>query len=83
MAKVMQNVQVAFRIMKNGHTAPIGYQFLQCHGIWDVKLDSFKRKFILVAGGYMNESPALIKHASVVSRDSVRIALTSAALNDL
>ena len=73
MAKEMRNVQVVFRIINNGQTAPVGYQFLWCHEIWDVILDSFKRKFRLVAGGHMNKAPASITYASVVSRDSVRI----------
>ena len=71
MAKEMRNVRVAFRIMKNGQTAPVGYQFLRCLGIWDVKLDFFKSQFRLVAGGHMTEAPALITYASAVSRDSV------------
>ena len=28
MAKEMRNVRVAFRIMKSGQTAPVGYQFI-------------------------------------------------------
>ena len=58
MAKEMQNFRVEFRIMKSGQKEPVGYQFLRCHGIWDVKLDSFKRKFRLVAGGHMTKAPA-------------------------
>ena len=83
MDKKMGNVRVEFRIMKSGQTAPIGYQFLRCHGIWDVKIDSFKIKFRLVAGGHMAEAPALITYVSVFSRDSVLIALTIYALHDL
>ena len=37
----------------------------------------------MVAGGHTTETPAPLTYASVVSRDSVRIALTIAALNDL
>jgi hypothetical protein len=36
-----------------------------------------------VAGGHTTEAPASLTNASVVSRESVRIALTMAALNDL
>ena len=35
-----------------------------------------------VARGHMTETPASVTYASVVSRESVRIALTLAALND-
>ena len=36
-----------------------------------------------MAGGHTTDPPASITYSSVVSRDSVRIALTVAALNDL
>ena len=52
--------------------------------IFDVKFrENFRRKARLVAGGHMTETPATLTYSSVVSRDSVRIALTIAALNDL
>jgi hypothetical protein len=37
----------------------------------------------MVAGGHVTEVPAVMTYSSVVSRESVRIALTLAALNDL
>ena len=37
----------------------------------------------MVAGGHTTEAPATLTYSSVVSRDSVCIALTIAALNDL
>ena len=37
----------------------------------------------MVAGGHITASPSSITYSSVVSRYSVRIALTIAALNDL
>jgi hypothetical protein len=47
-------------------------------------MENFQRKARLVAGGHMTEvSSATMTYASVVSRESVRIALTLAALNDL
>ncbi len=36
-----------------------------------------------MAGGHLTESPATITYASVVSRETVRLALTFASLNDL
>ncbi|GFH50596.1 hypothetical protein CTEN210_07072 [Chaetoceros tenuissimus] len=43
----------------------------------------FTHKERLVAGGHVNDPPTAITYSSVVSRDSVRIALTIASLNDL
>jgi hypothetical protein len=45
--------------------------------------ENFRRKAWYVAGSHMTEPPASITYASVVSRESVRIALLVAALNGL
>jgi hypothetical protein len=82
-AKEMKNVRVAFNILEGDEMAPVGHQETQCHGMFDVKMDGFARKHRMVAGGHMTEAPKPLTHASVVSRESVRITLTMAALNDL
>ena len=51
--------------------------------IFDVKMEDFRRKAMLVAGGHVTEPQEAIMYASVVSRETARIALTFAALNDL
>ena len=61
--------------------APRDYQFVKCHVVWDVKMEDFRRKARLVAGGHMTTAPASITYASVVTGEAVRIALTLAALN--
>ena len=81
--KEMTSVKVAFKILPGNESPPIGYQQMSCHMIFDVKLDGFKRKARLVAGGHTTEAPAVMTYASVVSRQTVRIALALAALNDL
>ena len=60
----------------------IGYQEIDCHMIFDVKMD-FTRKARFVAGGHTTETPSSITYSSVVTRDSVQILFTIAALNDL
>ena len=60
----------------------IGFQEIKCHLVFDVKMD-FTRKARFVAGGHMTDTPVGLCYSSVVSRDSVRIAFTVAALNDL
>ena len=42
-------------------------------------MEDFRRKARLVAGGNMTTAPAAIAYASVVTRETVRIALTLAA----
>ncbi len=46
-------------------------------------MEDFRRKARLVAGGRMTKAPATITYASVFSRETVRITLLMAALNDL
>ena len=59
-----------------------GYQEIDCHMVFNVKMDlTHKARF--VAGGHTTEAPASITYSSVVSRDSVRILFTAAALNDM
>jgi hypothetical protein len=76
------NVKVAFDVSDDSDELPPGYQQIDCHMIFDIKLGSLARKCRLVAGGHKTDPPAAITYASVVSRESVRILLTIAALND-
>ena len=80
--KEMKAVGKAFEILDEGAPAPVGHTFIKCHMIFDVKSD-FSRKARLVAGGHMTDPPSSITYASVVSRESVRLAFLIAALNDL
>jgi hypothetical protein len=81
--KVMNDVMIAFQLLEDNEDVPIGHQYVQCHMIFDVKMENFRRKARFVAGGHMTSPPAAATYASVVSRESVRIALTIAALNNL
>ena len=58
----------------------IVFQEIGCHLIFDVKMN-FTRKARFVVGEHTIEAPSLITYSSVVSRDSVRLAFTIAALN--
>jgi len=81
----MRNVRIAFEAWEGDvKDIPPGYQQIRCHMIFDVKLgENFRRKARMVAGGHTTKTPSTLTYSSVVSRDSVRIALTIAALNDL
>ena len=81
----MKNVRPVFEAFEgNKGELPIGFQQITCHMIFEIKLGkNFRRKARLVGGGHQTVTPASITYSSVVSRDSVRIALTVAALNDL
>ena len=80
----MKNVRPAFRQYTGDIKDLVGFQKIRCHMIFDVKLgENFRRKARLVGGGHTTETPSSLTYSSVVSRDSVRILLTVAALNDL
>ena len=81
-AKEMTNVGVAFEVLPSGKQAPIGWRKVTGHIIFDVKMD-FTRKARWVLDGHKTPSPIGSTYAGVVSRETVRIAFTYAALNDL
>ena len=82
--KEMGNVRVAFEEHNGNPNELVGYQKIECHMIFDIKLsENFRRKARYVAGGHKTKPPAAVTYSSVVARDSVRIALLLAGLNGL
>jgi len=82
--KEMKNVKIAFKVMSDDDVVPPGFQQMTCHMIFDIKLsEGFRRKARMVAGGHQVDTPAYLTYSSVVSRETVRIVLTLAALNGL
>jgi hypothetical protein len=51
--------------------------------IFDVKMEDFRRNARFFAGENTTDTPHAITYTSVVSRESVRVALTLDSLNDL
>lgn len=82
MAKEMTNVSIAFEILDEDQPIPTGWKLSSGHLVFDVKMD-FTRKARWVKDGHKSPDPTTSTYAGVVSRESVRIALTYAALNDL
>jgi hypothetical protein len=78
----MFNIGIAFEVLDDGASAPKGWSKVTGHIIWDVKMD-FTRKARWVLDGHKQADPEGCTYAGVVSRESVRIALTYAALNGL
>jgi hypothetical protein len=77
----MKTAKPAFSFYDN-KKVPNGYTMIDCHMVFDIKFD-LNRKAQLVPGGHQNKVPKESVCSSVVSRDSVRIALTIASLNQL
>ena len=83
--KEMKNVCIDFQELEGDkEDIPPGYQFVNCNMIFDINMGKgFRRKARMVFGGHITEAPASLTYSSVVSRNSVRITLTIAALNGL
>lgn len=76
----MFNVGIAFEVLSDGKKAPPGWTQVTGHLVFDVKMD-FTRKARWVLDGHKTDDPVGSTYAGVVSRESVRIAFTYAALN--
>ena len=81
-AKEMEATKVAFDILPPNKRPNPGYKFIKCHLIFDVKCD-LTRKARFVAGGHMTSCAPELTYSTVVSRDSIRILLMVASLNEL
>jgi hypothetical protein len=80
----MLNNRVAFELYEGDVSKLVGYKRITGHIIFDVKLgENFRRKARFVADGHLTTVPESMTYSTVVSRDSVRILLLIAALNDL
>jgi hypothetical protein len=73
---------IAFQVQPEGTTRVPEYKPITGHVYWDVKMD-FTRKARYVAGVHRTDPPKAMTYLSVVTRESVRIALTIASLNNL
>ncbi len=79
LSKEMGNVCIAFEILGRAMKAPPGWHKASGHLVFDVKMD-FTRRACWVKDGHKTPDSAMSNFASVVSRDSIRIALTHVAL---
>ena len=77
----MNTIMPGFDFPDDGKPPP-GYSKSSGHLIFDVKMD-FTRKARWVKDGHLSPDPIDSNYAGVVSRESVRIAFTYAALNGL
>jgi len=82
MVKEVGTVLPALKVLETGEVVPVGSQYVDLMIIFDVKMD-LTRKCRIVARGDQVETPSNLTYASVVSRDSIRIALLISALNGL
>ena len=54
--KEMKAVRIAFKIQEGDEKPLPTSQFMKCHMIFNIKMEDFRRKMRLVAGGHMTEA---------------------------
>ena len=74
---------IAFKIVDEGEKPPLTYQEIIFHTIVYIKMEDFLKKARYGAGFHASFAPHTLAYASVLSRESVRIALTFSVLNDI
>ena len=80
--KEMQNIAPAFKLKAEDERIGNRYKYVGFHMVYNIKMD-FTQKVRLVAGGHQVPNPAVSTNSGVVSRESICIALTYAALMEL
>ena len=63
-AKEMTYIKIAFKILDDNESVPRNHQFFKCYMIFVIKMESFKRKARLVAGGHMTKAPSMVTIAA-------------------
>ena len=79
----MENVKILFQTIPEGEKPPNGFQYVYCHMVFDIKMENFHKKACLMVGGHMPHTLDTITYSSVVTRETVCIPHTMAALHDL
>ena len=80
--KEMKNVMPTFEFSDTNET-PKFHKLINCHMVFDIRLGNLARKAWYVAWGHQTDPPKDTTYLSVISRDSIRIAFLTAALNNL
>ena len=75
-------MKIKFQTIPKGKKLPNEFQYVDCHKMFNIKMEDFCRKACQVAGGHMTHAPDVITYSNVVTRETVHIALSMAALHD-
>ena len=67
-AKEINAVMIAFKILDEGEKPPPTYQEIICHTIFDIKMEDLRQKAQYIAGGHATAAPPALKYAGVVLR---------------
>lgn len=80
----MTNARIAFEEHEGDVRQLVGFEEITGHIIFDIRMgENFRKKARFVADGHKTKTPIAVTYSSVVSRDSVRLLLLVAAINDI
>ena len=74
-------MKVALKIIKKGDKTPPGLKNIPGHWIFNLKMNLSHKK-LFASGSHLVDPPQAVTYASVVSKYTLRIFMTAAALND-
>ena len=70
--KEMKNVKIAFQAIPKGEKPPNGFHNVNCHMVFDIKMEDFNRNAHLVVGGHMTHTFNTITYQQRKDMDSIR-----------
>ena len=76
--KETEYVKIAFQTIPKVKNPPNGFQYADCHMVFDIKMEDFQRKACLVTGCHTAHALDTITYSSVVTRENMCIALIMA-----
>ena len=76
----MLNVGIAFEVLEDTQDLPVGWKPVLGNINFDIKM-ALTRDALWVINGHLANEPSISTYAGIVSRESVRIAITYAAPN--
>ena len=82
-AKETKNTQIAFDIREKWDPPTVGHHFIKGHMIISAKMEQLRQKARMVASSHITDTPPTTPYTSVVSRETLSIALAMTALHDL
>ena len=56
----MENIKIAFQVILEGEKAPTGYQYVNYHMVFNIKIEHLHRKACPVVGFLMKKKPIVI-----------------------
>ena len=74
----MEYVKITFQNIPEGKKPPNGFQYVNCHMVFDIEMEDFCRKACLVVGGHIAHTLDTITYLGVAIIETMCITITVA-----